>query len=142
VVHRGVQQILGEQNLDVNQPFLVVVRHFPEELTDVVVDEEPLHQLKMDYFLVEVDEEPLHQLKMDYFLDVVLTVLVQMVSRHFLLRALPPRALQLPLYLLAPLLVPALTLQYLRQVLRQVQLLVQRLLHPLALQRPSLLQPS
>jgi hypothetical protein len=124
VVPLVVQQILDEQNLDVIQPFLVVVRLHPE---DVVVDEVPLHQLKMDYFL---DEE------------LVLKVLVQLESRHFLLRALLPRALQLPLYLLAPSLVLALTLQYLRQVLRQVQLLVQRLLHPLALQRPSLLQPS
>ena len=97
MVHLVVQQILDEQNLDVIQPFLVVVRL---HLEGVVVDEVPHHQLKMDYFRDEVDEEPHHLQRMDYFLDeeLVLKVLVQLVSRHFLLRALPPRALQLPLY--------------------------------------------
>jgi hypothetical protein len=101
VVHLDGLQILDEQNLDVIQPFLVVVRLHPE---DVVVDEVPLHQLKMDCFLDEVDVEPHHLQRMDYFRDeeLVQTVLVQLVSRHFLLRALPLRALLLPLYLLAP----------------------------------------
>ena len=101
MVHRGVQQILDEQNLDVIQPFLVVVRL---HLEDVVVDEVPLHQLKMDCFLDEVDVEPRHLQRMDCFRDeeLVLKVLVQLVSRHFLLRALPLHALLLPLYLLAP----------------------------------------
>ena len=99
MVHLDGLQILDEQNLDVIQPFLVVVRLHPE---DVVVDEVPLHQLKMDCFRDEVDVEPRHLQRRDCFLDEVLTVLVQLVSRHFLLRALPPRALLLPLYLLAP----------------------------------------
>jgi hypothetical protein len=101
VVHLDGLQILDEQNLDVIQPFLVVVRL---HLEDVVVDEVPLHLLKMDCFLDEVDVEPHHLQRMDYFRDeeLVQTVLVQLVSRHFLLRALPLRALLLPLYLLAP----------------------------------------
>jgi hypothetical protein len=139
VVHLDVLQILDEQNLDVIQPFLVVVRLF---LEGVVVDEEPLHLLKMDCFQDEVGVEPHRLLKMDCFQDGVLQELVMLVSRHFLPRALPLHSLQLLPCLLAPLLAQALTLQYRRQVRRQAQLLVQRLLHPLALQQPSSLQPS
>ena len=39
-------------------------------LPDVVVDAEPHHQLRMDYFRDVVDAEPHHQLRMDYFQDV------------------------------------------------------------------------
>ena len=81
-MHLDVLQNLDEQNLDVNRPFLDVVRHFLVHLRGVVVDAEPLHQLKRDCFL---DVEP---------------VLMELVSQllvlhHFLrhvrrLHALPP----------------------------------------------------
>ena len=104
MVHLDGLQILDEQNLDVIPPFLVVVHRFLVNLQLVVEDVELLHQLKMDCFLDEVDVEPRHLQRMDCFRDeeLVLKVLVQLVSRHFLLRALPLRALLLPLYLLAP----------------------------------------
>ena len=98
-MHLDVLQNLDEQNLDVNQPFLDVVPHFLVSQRGVVVDAEPLLQLKMDCFLDVVDVEPLHQLKRDCFLDVE-PVLMELVSQllvlhHFLrharrLHALPP----------------------------------------------------
>ena len=98
-MHLDVQQNLDEQILDVIQPYLDVARHFLVHLRDVVVDVEPLHQLKRDYFLDVVGVEPLHQLKRDYFLDVELVrkalALQLLVLHHFLLHvrrlhALPP----------------------------------------------------
>jgi hypothetical protein len=64
-VHRDVQQNLDEQNLDVNRPCLVLVRHFLVHLQDVVVDVELRHLLKMDCYLDVVGVELHHQLKMD-----------------------------------------------------------------------------
>jgi hypothetical protein len=64
----GVQQNLDEQNLDAHQTFLDV-DHFQVQRSDVVVDVEHCHQLRMDYFLHVVDVEHRHQLRMDYFLD-------------------------------------------------------------------------
>jgi hypothetical protein len=95
VVHLDVLQILGEQNLVVNRPFLDAVHQFP---VVAVVDAELRHLLKMDYYLDEVDAEPLHLLKMDYYLDEVQELMEQQVL-HFLPRDLQPHALQLPLYL-------------------------------------------
>jgi hypothetical protein len=51
--HLDVQQILDEQNLDANQPFLVVVLQFLENPEDVVVGVELRHLLKMDCCLDE-----------------------------------------------------------------------------------------
>jgi hypothetical protein len=130
-VHLDVLQILDEQNLDVIPPFLDAEHHLVN-LVDVVVDAEPRHQLKMDYYLDEVDAEPRHQLKMDYYLDEELQELelqelkFQRHRLHGQPLVLPPRALQLPLYWQSLLLVQALTLQYRRQVRLQVRRLVQR----------------
>jgi hypothetical protein len=63
VVHLDVLQNLDEQNLGAHLPYLDVA-HLP----DVVVGVEPLHQLRMDYFLGVVGVELRHQLRMDYFL--------------------------------------------------------------------------
>jgi hypothetical protein len=71
VVHPVVQQNLGEQNLDVNPPFLDVVHLFLAILPVVVVGVELRHQLKMDCFLDVAGVELRHQLKMDCYLDVV-----------------------------------------------------------------------
>jgi hypothetical protein len=90
-VHLDVQQNLDAQNLDVIPPFPDEVHRFLVNQLDVVVDEELLHQLKMDYFLDVVDVELPHQLKMDYFRDAVPAQLAlrlkQQVLRHFLRRA-------------------------------------------------------
>ena len=81
-MHLDVQQNLDEQILDVIQPYLDVARHFLVHLRDVVVDVEPLHQLKRDYFLdVELVRKAL--------------ALQLLVLHHFLLHvrqlhALPP----------------------------------------------------
>ena len=101
-MHRDVQQNLDEQNLDVNRPFLVAVRHFLVHQQDVVVDAVLRHQLKMDCCLDVVGVELRHQLKMDCYLDVVLErmalmlVLAQPVLefQRFQLHALQPHALQ------------------------------------------------
>jgi hypothetical protein len=99
VAHQDVQQILDEQSLDVNQPFLDVV-HL--HLEGVAVDAVLRHQLKMDYFLDEVGVE-LHRLqRMDCFLDEALKELVQQASHYFLLHALLLHSSQPPPYLLAP----------------------------------------
>ena len=66
--HLDVLQIRGEQNLDVNLPFLDVERQFPQL---AAVDAEPHHQLKRDCYLDAVDGEPRYQLKMDCCLDEV-----------------------------------------------------------------------
>ena len=103
VVHLDVLQILDEQNLDVNPPFLDEVHQF---LADVVVDAELRHLLKMDCYLDEVDAELRLLLKMDCYLDVLRVLLVLQVrlfQLHGLRRAVLiqfwlPRALQLPLY--------------------------------------------
>ena len=96
-----VQQNLVALSLVVIPPFLDV-EHL--HLVGAVVDAELRHQLKMDCYQDVVDVEPRHLQRMDCFRDeeLVLKVLVQLVSRHFLLRALPLHALLLPLYLLAP----------------------------------------
>ena len=97
-MHRDVQQNLDEQNLDVNRPFLVAVRHFLVHLQDVVVDAVLRHQLKMDCYLDVVGVELRHQLKMDCCQVVVLEqmVLAQQVLefQRFQLHALQPHALQ------------------------------------------------
>jgi hypothetical protein len=97
-VHRDVQQNLDEQNLDVNRPFLVAVRHFLVHLQDVVVDAVLRHQLKMDCYLDVVGVELRHQLKMDCCQVVVRVqmVLAQQVLefQRFQLHALQPHALQ------------------------------------------------
>ena len=101
-MHQDVPQNLDEQNLDVNRPFLVAVRHFLVHLQDVVVDAVLRHQLKMDYCQDVVGVELRHQLKMDCCLDVVLErmalklVLAQQVLeiQRFQLHALQPHALQ------------------------------------------------
>jgi hypothetical protein len=101
-VHRDVQQNLDEQNLDVNRPFLVAVRHFLVHLQDVVVDAVLRHQLKMDCYLDVVGVELRHQLKMDccqvvvrvpMALILVLTPKVLEIQR-FQLHALQPHALR------------------------------------------------
>ena len=80
-MHQDVQQNLDEQNLDVNRPFLVAVRHFLVHQQDVVVDAVLRHQLKMDCYLDVVGVELRHQLKMDCCQVVALVqmVLVQQV---------------------------------------------------------------
>jgi hypothetical protein len=97
-VHQDVQQNLDEQNLDVNRPFLVAVRHFLVHQQDVVVGVELHHQLKMDCYLDVVGVELRHQLKMDCCQVEVLEqmVLVQQVLefQRFQLHALQPHALQ------------------------------------------------
>ena len=97
-MHQDVQQNLDEQNLDVNRPFLVAVRHFLVHQQDVVVDAVLRHQLKMDYYLDVVGVELRHQLKMDCCQVVVRVqmVLVQQVLefQRFQLHALQPHALQ------------------------------------------------
>jgi hypothetical protein len=102
VVHLDVLQILDEQNLDVNRPFLGVVHQFP---VVAVVDEELRHLLKMDCCLGEVDAEPRHLLKMDCYLDEA-QVLMELRVQHFRRRDRQPHALQLPLYLQSILLAP------------------------------------
>jgi hypothetical protein len=67
------QQNLDEQNLDAHQTFQDV-DHFQARRSDVVVDVEHYHQLRMDYFLHVADVEHHHQLRMDYFLDAQLAV--------------------------------------------------------------------
>jgi hypothetical protein len=64
VEHLGAQQSLVVVHL-------VVVHLVVMHLLDVVVDEEQLHQLKMDCYLGAVDEEVRHLLKMDCCLDAV-----------------------------------------------------------------------
>ena len=109
VVRLVVQQNLVALNLDAIPPFLDVVLQFLENLLDVVVDVEPLHQLKMDCYLDVVDVEPLHLRQMDCCLDVALVrkELVQQVLKfqHFLRRALPLHAWQLLPYWQSPSLV-------------------------------------
>jgi hypothetical protein len=101
-------QNLGELNLGVIPPFLDV-EHL--HLEDVAVDVEPLHLLKMDYYLDVEDVEPHRLLQMDYYLDVasVQMELAQQVLafQHFLQRALLLHALQPLPYLQSPLLVQA-----------------------------------
>jgi hypothetical protein len=92
VVHLDVLQILDEQNLDVNPPYLDE-KHRLVHLADVVVDAELHHLLKMDCYLDEVDVELRHLLKMDCYLD---EALVLLELPHFLRRDRQPRAL-LPL---------------------------------------------
>ncbi len=92
-------QILDEQSLDENRPFLDEVRLHP---VDVVVDEVLRHLLKMGYYLDVVDEVPRHLLQMDCFPDEALAppVLVQLLLEPLLHRLrdlprdLPPPALQ------------------------------------------------
>ena len=97
-MHQDVQQNLDEQNLDVNRPFLVAVRHFLVHLQDVVVGVELRHQLKMDCYLDVVGVELRHPLKMDCCQVVVPVqlVLAQQVLefQRFQLHALQPHALQ------------------------------------------------
>jgi hypothetical protein len=97
-VHQDVQQNLDEQNLDVNRPFLVAVRHFLVHQQDVVVDAVLRHQLKMDYCLDVVGVELRHQLKMDCCQVVVRVQMVlakQVLEfQRFQLHALQPHALQ------------------------------------------------
>jgi hypothetical protein len=102
VVHLDVLQILDEQNLVANRPFLVVVLQFP---VVAVVDAELRHLLKMDCYLDEVDEELRHLLKMDCYLDEA-QVLMELRVQHFRRRDRQPHALQLPLYLQSILLAP------------------------------------
>jgi hypothetical protein len=100
--HLVVPQILDEQNLDANQPFLVVVLQFLENPEVAVVDVEPPHLLKMDCYLDEVGVELPHLLKMDCYLDEVQVLLELRVQHHQLhgqLRDLLLHALQLLLYL-------------------------------------------
>jgi hypothetical protein len=100
--HLDVQQILDEQNLDANQPFLVVVLQFLENPEVAVVDVEPPHLLKMDCYLDEVGVELPHLLKMDCYLDEVQVQMELRVQHHQLhgqLRDLLLHALQLLLYL-------------------------------------------
>jgi hypothetical protein len=59
-VHQDVLQNLDAQNLDALPPFLDEVH-----LGVVLVDAEPLHLLRMDYFLDVVGVELRHQLRMD-----------------------------------------------------------------------------
>jgi hypothetical protein len=97
--HLVVPQILDEQNLDANQPSLVVVLQF---LVDVVVGVELRHLLKMDCCLGEVGVELRHLQRKDYFLDeaqVLLELRVQHHLLHGLLHGLLLHALQLLLYL-------------------------------------------
>ena len=94
VLHLDVLQILDEQNLDVNPPFLDEELRFPQV---AAVDAEPHHQLKMDCYLDEVDAEPRYQLKMDCYLDEVQVQLALQVQ-HFRRRDRLPRALQPLLY--------------------------------------------
>ena len=119
VVHLDVLQILDEQNLVANRPFLVVVLQSP---VVAVVDAELRHLLKMDCYLDEVDEELRHLLKMDCYLDEVdaelrhllkmdcyldeAQVLMELRVQHFRRRDRQPHALQLPLYLQSILLAP------------------------------------
>jgi hypothetical protein len=102
VVHLDVLQILDEQNLVANRPFLVVVLQSP---VVAVVDAELRHLLKMDCYLDEVDEELRHLLKMDCYLDEA-QVLMELRVQHFRRRDRQPHALQLPLYLQSILLAP------------------------------------
>jgi hypothetical protein len=94
VLHLDVLQILDEQNLDVNPPFLDEELRFPQV---AAVDAEPHHQLKMDCYLDVVDAEPRYQLKMDCYLDEVQVQLALQVQ-HFRRRDRLPRALQPLLY--------------------------------------------
>ena len=74
------------QNLDVAH---LDVAHLGElHPTDVVVDAELRHQLKMDYYLDVVDVELCHQLKMDCYLDVEQLVLQELVALAQLLHPL------------------------------------------------------
>jgi hypothetical protein len=89
--HRDVLQNLGEQNLDVDQPFRDVVHRF---LVAVVVGVELRYQLKTDCYQDVVGVELRHQLKMDCFQDVVHSVLqvrqAPLVSLHLLRLSLLP----------------------------------------------------
>ena len=67
-----VVNLVALQNLDELNPDVVLT--FPDEVHQLhqlvaVVDEEPRHQLRMDYFQVVVDEEQRHLKRMDYFQD-------------------------------------------------------------------------
>jgi hypothetical protein len=100
--HLDVRQILDEQNLDANQPFLVVVLQFLENPEDVVVGVELRHLLKMDCYQDEVGVELPHLLKMDCYLDeaqVQMELRVQHHQLRDLLRDLLLHALQLLLCL-------------------------------------------
>ena len=72
VVNLDVLQKLDELNLDVGPTFLDEAHQLDQlDQSDVVVDAELRHRLRMDYFLGEVGVELRHLQRMDCCLDVV-----------------------------------------------------------------------